>query len=43
MGEKVILHWHPSIGMAGDAETRVALGKDAPGMEPGSEVVEYVE
>jgi hypothetical protein len=31
------------MGMAGDAETRVAQGKDAPGMEPGSKIVEYVE
>ncbi|KAJ5128951.1 hypothetical protein N7448_002661 [Penicillium atrosanguineum] len=27
-GEKVQLHWHPSMGMAGDVETRVANGKD---------------
>lgn len=27
-GDKVQLHWHPSMGMAGDVETRVAQGKD---------------
>ncbi|OKP15195.1 Sugar transporter STL1 [Penicillium subrubescens] len=27
-GEKVKLYWHPSMGMAGDADARIAQGKD---------------
>ncbi|KAF3387583.1 Sugar transporter STL1 [Penicillium rolfsii] len=27
-GEKVKLYWHPSMGMAGDADFRIAQGKD---------------
>ncbi|KAI9931196.1 hypothetical protein MW887_010857 [Aspergillus wentii] len=27
-GEKVMLHWHPSMGMAGDADVRLAQGKE---------------
>jgi hypothetical protein len=27
-GEKVKLYWHPSMGVAGDADARIAQGKD---------------
>ncbi|KAJ5090893.1 hypothetical protein N7532_009577 [Penicillium argentinense] len=29
-GDKIQLHWHPSMGMAGDADVRVAHGKEDP-------------